>query len=96
MSGFEPATILSAMMRLLPIYIDGKLISMLLNYYDDGSKKTEKTIKIKDQEEFTRLCTTLSRQIREEIKDTFVTMYGSEEGIEKVNIMEYGVDHSVL
>ena len=68
---------------------------LLLNYYDDGSDRTNKTIKISHSEEFIKLCKDFSHQIREEIKDTYISMNGSLEGIEKVNVMEFGVDNII-
>ena len=47
---------------------------LLLNYYDDGSDKSNKTIKIPHSEQFITLCKDFSRQIREEIKETYISV----------------------
>ena len=68
---------------------------LLMNYYDDGSDASNKTIKISDSEQFVNLCKDFSRQIREEIKETYLSINGSVEGIEKVNVMEFGIDNII-
>ena len=68
---------------------------LLLKYYDNGSDKANKIIKIPNSDEFIKLCMDFSRQIREEIKETYVSMNGSLEGIEKVNVMEFGIDNII-
>ena len=68
---------------------------LLLKFYDNGSDKSNKTIKIQHSEEFIKLCKDFSRQIREEIQETYLSINGSLEGIEKVNVMEFGIDHII-
>ena len=68
---------------------------LLLNYYDDGSDKSNKTIKIPNSDQFITLCKDFSRQIREDIKETYISINGSVEGIEKVNVMEFGIDYII-
>ena len=68
---------------------------LLLNYYDNGSDSSNKTIKIPNSEQFIKLCMDFSRQIREEIKETYHSINGSLDGIEKINVMEFGIDNII-
>ena len=68
---------------------------ILLCYYDNGKDKEKKIIKIKDQEEFSRYCSQLSHKFREEIQEAYLSMNDSLEGLERINVREYSIDHDI-
>ena len=68
---------------------------ILLCYYDNGKDREKKIIKIKDQAEFTRYCSQLSHKFREEIQEAYFIMNRSLEGIERINVREYSIDHDI-
>ena len=70
---------------------------LMENYYKEGDdeKDKEKVIKIKDEEHFIEILRTFSRKFREEIKEAYEQMNGCLEGLERVNIGEYGIEHDI-
>ena len=69
--------------------------NILHNYYDDGEDNSNKTIKIKDHEEFVSHCEFLSKKFRKLIEEAYVTINGTKLDIEKINVLEYGIDHEI-
>ena len=69
--------------------------NILLNYYDNGEDNSNKTIKIKDHEEFVSHCEFLSKKFRKLIEEAYVTINGTKLDIEKINVLEYGIDHEI-
>ena len=69
--------------------------NILHNYYDDGEDNSNKTIKIKDHEEFVSHCSFLSKKFRKLIEEAYVTINGTKLDIEKINVLEYGIDHEI-
>merc|ERR1719499_2157736 len=59
---------------------------------EDGSSKT---IKIKDDREFSHYCRTFSKKFQKEIYEAYTAFNGSDSGIEKTNINQYGIGHDI-
>jgi len=68
----------------------------LQRYYAKNKEDVkDKLIKIKNLKEFQDLCREFSHRFRKEIKETFVSFNGSEEGIDEVDATQYGIEHSI-
>ena len=78
------------------------LVKFNLNYYfakssDDKVDKAgnPKQIKIKDSKEYAAYCRQFSKKFSQEIKETYEATNGTLEGIEKLSVREYGLEHHI-
>ena len=54
-----------------------------------------KKIKIKDSKEYASYCRHFSKKFSKDIKETFELTNGNLEGIEKLSVLEYGLEHDI-
>ena len=54
-----------------------------------------KVIKIKDSKEYATYCRHFSKKFSKDIKETFELTNGNLEGIEKLSVFEYGLEHDI-
>jgi len=73
----------------------------LLNYYAKDAKDRQhkdgrmKEIKIRNDQEFMNYCRTFSKKFQKDIFEAHVAINGSEEGIEMVDVRQYGIGHDI-
>jgi len=73
----------------------------LLDYYAKDAKDRQhkdgrmKEIKIRNDQEFMSHCRTFSKKFQAEILEAHVAINGSAEGIEMVDVREYGIGHHI-
>lgn len=63
------------------------------NMFDKAGKP--KQIKIKDSKEYATYCRHFSKKFSKDIKETFELTNGNLEGIEKLSVLEYGLEHDI-
>jgi len=86
---------------ILKYKVTDKVKKCLLNFYAKDANdlldkhKNPKVIKIKSQKEFENHCRTFSKRFCEEILDAYISFNGGTEGIELINVDQYGVDHDI-
>lgn len=78
-----------------------RVINVLKKYYASNAedlvdkKGNKKVIKIKSKEEFEKTAKHFTKKYQKEIMESYLTFNMSTEGIDKINIGEYNIDHEI-
>jgi len=88
-------------MYIFKLKVTDRVKRYLLNYYakDANDMKDRfgnpKVIKIRSQKEFETYCKTFSKKYQAGILDAYTSINGSSNGIESVDVNQYGIDHDI-
>ena len=83
------------------IRVTDRVKTHLLDYYAKDAKDRQhkdgrmKEIKIRNDKEFINYCKTFSKKFQADILVAHVAINGSEEGIEMVDVRQYGIGHDI-